>query len=76
MSIHSGIPKRLMPLNAMNIQPLQNPAQLPVIDLENIRCRFRPFEILLLQTLMPKTESVPVPVQHLDHVSPVVAEYK
>ena len=65
-----------MTTDMMDVQTLQYPSQLPMVDLVNIRGRFRPFEMLLLQALVPETEPVAVPVQYLDHVPTSVAKYK
>ena len=65
-----------MTAHMMDVQTFQYPPQLTMVNLVNVRCRFRPFEMLLLQALVPEAEPIPVPVQHFDHVPPSVAEHK
>jgi hypothetical protein len=76
MLIHSGVFKGGMAGHATDVQSLHYPAQLPVIDLMDVRCGCRPTEMLLLQSLLPEAKAVAVPVEHLDHIAPSIAEHK
>ncbi len=65
-----------MGMALMNLQALQQPHKLPPAYLHYLPRRLRPAESFLLQSLLPKTKSVPVPVKNLDHGPPAIAENK
>ena len=60
----------------MNLQTLQQPHKLPPAYLHYRFRRCRPAESFLLQSFLPKTKSIPIPVENLDHGSPAIAENK
>ncbi|MEZ4602730.1 MAG: hypothetical protein R2861_04770 [Desulfobacterales bacterium] len=60
----------------IDLQPLEQPVQLPVINLENISFCLRPPERLFLQTLVPQAKPVSIPVQNFYDIFTPVTEYK
>jgi len=60
----------------MNLQPFQQPHKLPPAYLHYRFRRHRPAEMFLLQSLLPKTKSITVPIKNLNHRSPTIAENK
>jgi len=63
-----------MGMALMNFQTLQQPHKLPPVYLHYRFSRLRPAESFLLQSLLPKTKPIPVPVKNLDHGPPAIAE--
>ena len=59
-----------------DVQALQQPVQLPWIDLDDFTCAFGPGEDVLFKSLVPETESGSIPVKDLDHVSSAFAKNK
>jgi hypothetical protein len=57
-------------------QTVNQPSELTLSDPQYFCPGFRPSEILFLQSFVPQTESVSVPIQNLDDISSAVAEYK
>lgn len=68
--------KTTVGLTLVHIKPLQKPTQLPLVKFHDLAATLRPTETILLQTLLPKAETIAVPVQHLHHIPAPVAEDK
>lgn len=58
-------------------QPVQQPGQFVSMDMKYTPgCFFRPFEPVLLEPFLEKTESVSIPIQNLDNITPSIAKSK
>ena len=60
----------------VDLQTVKQPHKLPSADLHYRFRRCRPAEPFLLQSFLPKTKTIPIPVEHLDHSLPAIAENK
>ena len=65
-----------MALVASNIKTFQKPRKLSAVKFKNLLGALEPDKIVALKTLVPKAESIAVPVKDLDHVAPPVAKYE
>lgn len=55
-------------------EPIEKPAELLRGNVHNLGHPLRPAKAMFLQSFVPEAEAVAVPVQHLDGVTPAVAE--
>jgi len=70
------IAKTAMTFKAADIKAIHQPVQLTTVYLQQLRPLCRPLEPVLLKALLPDTKTVTVPVEHLDYITPTVAEDK
>ena len=71
------IVKFFMCLHTQDIVAIQQPVQLLTGQANDlIQCLARPFELGLLQTLLPHTKTIAFPIQHFDLVALAIAEHK
>jgi hypothetical protein len=75
-STNNRILKLSMTLCSADIQAIQKPPQLANMKLPDLSFHRRPGKTFLLQTLLPKTKSIPVPVENLDDISSLIAKCK
>ena len=71
-----AVVKCAMGADLLEAQSLQKPAELTRVDGPQLLFRFRPTEKMLLQTLLPETKTVALPVQDLDNMASTVAKDK
>jgi len=60
----------------MDFQAVKKPSEFTKPYFPDLFCQLRPFERVLLQSLLPQTESVYVPVQYLNDCAFAIAENK
>jgi len=59
-----------------DLQPVKQPSQLPMIQLQHLLPGLGPAKTMLLQSFLPQAETITVPLQNLDHIEPTVTKYK
>jgi len=71
-----AVVKCAMGADLLQTQSLQKPAELTRVDGHQLLFRLRPTKKMLLQSLLPETKTVAIPVQDLDNMTPAVAKDK
>jgi hypothetical protein len=71
---HCHVSKRPVSLTLFPLQTIQKPTELMDIQRKHFILTFRPAKPIFLQTLMPETKSVAIPVKNLDDIFLPVTE--
>lgn len=74
--INSGVYQFIMGGLLMDFQAVKKPSEFTEPYFPDLFCRFRPFERVLLQSLLPQAESAYVPVQYFNDCAFAITENK